>query len=205
MSVCHDTQTTSVCAIQTEWIYLLEQGLCVCVGDCACCLHSLSLKVQSICLGTWKKKSSQCHNRSEPHKRSFQITYSVLWPFLFWTLKKTRISRDGLFKLSQRSASDPSERVIYSLIKMRRKAASERSGRKICGDSIEFKCRKALICKPDISKEPRVPQETDWDKTKWLTGVFVPALHCTFTRFRWITHSRIWNGQRKIWLSDSKS
>lgn len=206
--MCHDTQTTSKCAIQTEWIYLLEQGLCVCVGDCACCLHSLSLKVQTICLGTWKKKSSQCHNRSEPHKRSFQITYSVLWPFLFWMLKKLcntyRETHCAACLSSVRAPQVTLQNVLFiRLSKCKGKHHWKDRGRKICRDSIEFKCRKALICKSDISKEPRVPQEMDWDKTKWLTSVFVPALHCTFTRFRWITHSRIWNGERKVWLSDS--
>lgn len=125
MSVCHDTQTTSVCVIQTERIYLLEESLCVCIGDCACCLHSLSLKVQSICLGTWKKKSSQSHNRSEPHKRSFQRTYSALWPFLFSKKKKNflqYILRDVLsclFKLSQWPLRTCETPVIHSLIKMK--------------------------------------------------------------------------------------
>lgn len=82
-----------VCS-QRKRSYLLEQGLCMCVGDCACCLHSLPLKVQSICLGTWKKKSSQCHNRSDTHKKSFQPSYSAPWPFLFQNFWWWYILRD---------------------------------------------------------------------------------------------------------------
>lgn len=86
---CHRPQ---MCVwAQRKRLYLLEQGLCVCVGDCACCLHSLPMKVQSICLGTWKKKSSQCHNRSEPYKKIFSTKLFSTMAFLISNFKKKKV------------------------------------------------------------------------------------------------------------------